>query len=174
MKKGGLRSIIIAYVVGAVLIAAPLVILAVWGDNEGIKGAQASLYIAVAAGAFAIIFASVYVVRYRIYLTTLSKGRKVQATYLNSEMKSTSSSKDYYCVTYSYDDGGKNVTKTTGIIYTWEQALAFKFAVNFEITVYKNHSYVTEDVEPLVIKHKAEIDEFKKAYAEAFNKYHNA
>lgn len=174
MKKGGLKSILIAYAVGAALIVAPIVVMLVWGDNEGIQGAKASLYIAVFAGILAVVFASVYVVRYAVFRITLAKGRTVQATYLTSEMKSSNSAKEYYCVTYKYDDGEKSVTKTTGIVYTWEQALALKFAENFEITVYKNFSYVTQDTEALIKEHKAEIDAFKRAYAEAYNKYHSA
>lgn len=174
MKKGGIRSIIIACAVGLALIIIPLAVMLIWHDNEGIRGAQASLYIAMILGALVIVFAAVYTGRYVAYNNTMAKGRKVQATYVSCEMKSTSSSKDFYCITYSYDDEGKTVTKTTGIIYTWEQALALKFAEKFEITVYKNHSYVTEELEPLIKEHKPEIDQFKRAYAEAFNKYHSA
>ncbi len=174
MKKSSWRSIIVAYVVGIVLIVAPIVVMTVLKDNEGIQGAKASLYIAVFAGALVVVFATSYVVRYLTFVMTLAKGRKVQATYLSSEMKSTSSAKDYYNVTYCYEDGDRNVTKTTGINYSWEQALALKYAGKFEVTVYKKHSYVTEDIDPLVVEHKAEIDEFKRAYAEAFNKYHGA
>lgn len=165
---------ITGFAVGAVLIVAPIVILAVWGDNAGIQAAKASLYIAVFAGVLAVAFSTAYAIRYIIFRTTLAKGRKAEATYLSCEMKSTSSAKDYYSVTYCYDDNGKSVTKTTGIVYTWEQALALKFAERFEITVYKGHSYVTQDVAPLITEHKNEIDEFKRAYAEAYNRYHNA
>lgn len=165
---------IIGFAVGAVLIVAPIVILAVWGDNSGIQAAKASLYIAVFAGALAVLFSAAYAVRYLTFRITLAKGRKVEATYLSCEMKSTSSAKDYYSVTYCYDDNGKNVTKTTGIVYTWEQALALKFAGHFEVTVYKSHSYLTQEIGPLIAEHKPEIDEFKRAYAEAYNKYHNA
>ena len=174
MKKNGIKSAIIAYVVGAILIVAPIVILSVWSDNAGIQGAKASLYIAVFAGALAVLFAATYMMRSAIFLTTLKKGRKVQATYVSSEMKSSNSTKDFYCVTYTYEDGEKTVTATSGINYTWEQALAFKFAENFEVTVYKKHSYITQETDSLVKEHKAEIDEFKKAYAEAYNKYHGA
>lgn len=165
---------IIGFAVGAVLIVAPIVILAVWGDNTGIQAAKASLYIAVFAGALAVLFSAAYAVRYLTFRITLAKGRKVEAVYLACEMKSSSSAKDYYCVTYSYEDNGKTVTRTTGIVYTWEQALALKFAGHFEITVYKGHSYVTQDIGPLIVEHKAEIDEFKRAYAEAYNRYHNS
>lgn len=174
MKKGGIKSIAISSAVGLVLILIPLAVMLIWGDNEGIQGAQASLYIAMILGAVVIVFSAIYTGRYVAYNTTMAKGRKVQAKYLSCEMKSTSSSKDYYCVTYSYEDGEKTITKTTGITYTWEQALALKFAENFEITVYKKNSYVTQDIEPLIKEHKPEIDEFKRAYAEAFNKYHSA
>lgn len=174
MKKGGVRSIVIASVTGLILIIAPIAAMLIWKDSEGIKGAQASLIIAMIAGVFAIVFAAIYTARYVTYNKAMLKGRKVQATYLTSEMKSSSGAKDYYCVTYSYKDGDKEITATTGIVYTWEQALALKFAKTFEVTVYKKHSYLTEETEPLIKEHKAEIDEFKRAYAEAFNKYHNS
>ena len=173
MKKKGLRSALIAYAVAAILIVAPIVVIAVWGDNTGIQGAKASLYIAVFAGALVAIFATSYVVRYAIFVTTLRKGRKVVAKYIASEMKSSNSTKDFYSVTYSYDDDGRTVTVTTGINYSWDQALALKFAEQFEITVYKKHSYVTADVNALVTEHKPDIDAFKRAYAEAYNKYHS-
>lgn len=172
MKKKGLRSALIAYAVAAILIVAPIVVIAVWGNNTGIQGAKASLYIAVFAGVLVAIFATSYVVRYAIFVTTLRKGRKVVAKYIASEMKSSNSTKDFYSVTYSYDDG-RTVTVTTGINYSWDQALALKFAEQFEITVYKKHSYVTADVEALVTEHKPDIDAFKRAYAEAYNKYHS-
>lgn len=174
MKKNGIKSAIIAFVVGVILIVAPIIVMIVWKDNEGIQGAKASLYIAVFAGALAVVFAAIHTVRYAIFRTTLAKGAKMTATYVSCDLKSTSSAKDYYCVTYKYDDGGSEVTKTTGIVYTWEQALALKYAETFEITVYKKHSYVTEDVDALAKEHKTEIDDFKRAYAEAFNKYHNS
>lgn len=172
MKKKGLRSAFVAYAVAVVLIVAPIVVMAVWGDNAGIQGAKASLYIAVFAGVLVAVFATSYVVRYAVFVTTLAKGSKVVARYMTSEMKSSNSTKDFYAVTYSYDDGGKTVTATTGINYTWDQALALKFAEQFEITVYKKHSYVTADVDALALEHKADIDAFKRAYAEAYNKYH--
>lgn len=173
MKKKGLRSAFVAYAVAVVLIVAPIVVMAVWGDNAGIQGAKASLYIAVFAGVLVAVFATSYVVRYAVFVTTLAKGSKVVARYMTSEMKSSNSTKDFYAVTYSYDDGGKTVTATTGINYTWDQALALKFAEQFEITVYKKHSYVTADVDALALEHKADIDAFKRAYAEAYNKYHS-
>lgn len=172
MKKKGLRSAFVAYAVAVVLIVAPIVVMAVWGDNASIQGAKASLYIAVFAGVLVAVFATSYVIRYAIFVTTLAKGSKVVARYMTSEMKSSNSTKDFYAVTYSYDDGGKTVTATTGINYTWDQALALKFAEQFEITVYKKHSYVTADVDALALEHKADIDAFKRAYAEAYNKYH--
>lgn len=173
MNKKGLRSAFIAYAVAAILIVAPIVVMTVWSDNAGIQGAKASLYIAVFAGALVALFATSYLIRYAVYVTTLRKGRKVVARYLTSEMKSSNSTKNFYAVTYSYDDDGKTVTVTTGINYSWDQALALKFAEQFEITVYKKHSYVTADVDELVEQHKPDIDAFKRAYAEAYNKYHS-
>ena len=49
-----------------------------------------------------------------------------------------------------------------------------KFAGHFEVTVYKSHSYLTQEIGPLIAEHKQEIDEFKRAYVEAYNKYHNS
>lgn len=173
MKKKGLRSAIIAYAVAVVLIVAPVVVMTVWGDNAGIQGAKASLYIAIFAGVLVAVFSTSYIIRYAIFRVTLAKGRKVSARYVTSEMKSSNSTKDFYSVTYSYEDGDKTVTATTGIVYSWDQALAFKYAQEFEVTVYKSHSYVTADADALVEQHKPDIDAFKRAYAEAYNKYHS-
>ena len=56
---------ITGFAVGAVLIVAPIVILAVWGDNAGIQAAKASLYIAVFAGVLAVAFSTAYAIRSR-------------------------------------------------------------------------------------------------------------
>lgn len=174
MKKNGVKSIVIASIVGLVLILVPMAVMIILKDNEGIQGAQASLIIAMIAGVVVIVFAVIYTARYVAYNKTLVKGKKIQATYVSCDLKSTSSAKDYYSVTYSYEDNGKSFTKTTGIVYSWEQALALKFAQTFEITVYNKHSYLTQEIDPLIKEHKREIDEFKRAYVEAYNKYHNS
>lgn len=176
MKKNGKKNekaaIAVALAVAVVLIAVPLIVLET-ADKDAIADFEASLIIIAVVGVAVFGFALLALGKYIRKRTALASGRRVIAKYVGCECKASTSSKEFYSVTYSYDDGGEEQTCTSSPVYTWDQALALKFEENFEIAVYGKSSFVTADLSALVIKHMEKIGEYKSAYMQAFREYHS-
>lgn len=174
MRIKGIMPVIVSSLLGLVLVLAPMAVMLIWSDNEGIKGAQTSLIIMMIVGVAVELFAIAYTAKYVAHNRAMVKGKQITAKFLSCKCKSTSSTKDYYSIKYSYTaDNGRVYVKESPIDYSREQSLALKFAEQFEVTVYGKSSYITQDIQPLIVRYKDKIDEFKKQYATAYNEYHN-
>lgn len=174
MKKNSLTPIVISSLLGAVLFIVPMAILAIWGDNEGIASSIASLLIIMAIGIVVELFAIFFTAKFVTRNNALAKGKIVYAEFVSCECKASNSTKDFYCVVYSVNIKGKDVKVQSPLVYSWEQALAFKYEKTFEVVVHKKNSYIVADADKLKVKHKKEIDEYKKSFYQAYNNYHNS
>lgn len=177
MKKNGKKNeraaIAVALAVSLILILVPVIVLET-ADKEAIADFEVSLILIAVAGVAVFGFALLALGRYVGKRAALTSGRRVLATYIGCECKASTSSKEFYSVTYSYkDDDGEELTWTSSPLYSWDEALALKFEGEFEIAVMGRKSYVTADLPSLVVKHIQQIGEYKSAYMKAYREYHN-
>ncbi len=175
MKKGGkneFAAVAVALAVSVILIVVPIVVLETV-DKEKIASFEVSLILVAVAGVAVFGFALLALGRYVGKRAALSSGRRVLAKYIGCECKASTSSKEFYAVTYSYGDGDEEMTWTSSPLYGWDEALALKFEGEFEIAVMGRKSYITADIPALVVKHMSEIGEYKSAYIKAYRDYHS-
>lgn len=171
-KKNERAAIVVALAVSIVLIVVPIVVLETV-DKEKIASFEMSLILIAVAGVAVFGFALLALGRYVGKRAALTSGKRVTATYVGCECKASTSSKEFYSVTYSYNEDGEELTWTSSPLYSWDEALALKFEENFEIAVMGRKSYITADLSALVIKHMSEIGEYKSAYMKAYRDYHS-
>ena len=172
-KKNERAAIAVALAVSIVLIVVPIVVLETV-DKEKLASFEMSLILIAVAGVAVFGFALLALGRYVGKRAALASGRRVLATYVGCECKASTSSKEFYSVTYSYTDGGgEPMTWTSSPLYSWDEALALKFEEEFEIALMGRKSYITADLPALVVKHMSEIGEYKSAYMKAYRDYHS-
>ncbi len=161
--------IAVAFGVGAVLIVAPVVLVAVLYALDKMEPRWYMYLIFIPVGIFSVVRGFMFLVDNRNIKMLQTQGVKVKGKYLSHGNNHGDRNPVYY-VRYSFEDeNGQTVLATSPAQYTWEQALAFRAAQEFTV-LYKNGKYmIGEDAARLFEKHFDDVTKLKQAYNEAFN-----
>lgn len=161
--------IAVAFGVGAVLIVAPVVLLAVLYALDKMEPRWYMYLIFIPVGIFSVVRGFMFLADNRNIKMLQTQGVKVKGKYLSHGNNHGDRNPVYY-VRYSFEDeNGQTMLATSPAQYTWEQALAFRAAQEFTV-LYKNGKYmIGEDAARLFEKHFDDVTKLKQAYNEAFN-----
>ena len=161
--------IAVAFGVGAVLIVAPVVLVAVLYALDKMEPRWYMYLIFIPVGIFSVVRGFMFLADNRNIKMLQTQGVKVKGKYLSHGTNHGDRNPVYY-VRYSFEDeNGQTVLATSPAQYTWEQALAFRAAQEFTV-LYKNGKYmIGEDAARLFEKHFDDVTKLKQAYNEAFN-----
>lgn len=161
--------ILVALGVGAVLIVAPVVLVAVLYALDKMEPRWYMYLIFIPVGIFSVVRGFMFISDNRNIKMLREEGAKIKGSYISHGTKHSDRQPLYY-VRYGFEDEtGQTVLATSPAQYTWEQALAFRAAQEFTV-LYKDGKYmIGEDAARLFEKHFEDVTALKKAYNEAFN-----
>lgn len=161
--------LIVAFGVGALLVIAPIILLIVLNALDKMETRWYMYLIFIPVGIFSIVRGFMFVCDNRNIHMLKTQGVKVKGRYISHGTRQGDRSPMYY-VRYSYkDERGETVMATSPAEYSWEQALAFRAADEFDV-LYKNGiSMIAQDAASLYEGNFEKVTALKKAYNEAFN-----
>ena len=129
------------------------------------------MYLAlIALGVFSVARGFIFVTHNRRLKRLSERGERIKARYVSHGTERQEGRMPVYYIRYTFEAAGKTFNAKSPAEYSWEQALAFRAAEEFDILYCDGDYTVADGGAEMYSRYFDRVQELKRAYNEAFYK----
>ncbi|MDE5618182.1 MAG: hypothetical protein K2I79_01695 [Clostridia bacterium] len=157
-----------AFILGIGLIIGPILLVVISKSLGKLNPTYYIYLILIALGAFSLVRGAMFLWHNSRLSALRAKGERLSASYVSHGTERQEGKVPMYYVRYTFAADGKTFNIKSPAIYSWEQALAFRAAQNFDILYYKGDNCIALSGAVMYSNYFDKVQQLKKAYNDAF------
>ncbi|MCI8325885.1 MAG: hypothetical protein HFH71_05010 [Clostridia bacterium] len=170
MREHKRWQIAVAFVFGVACVVGPILLVVVSRALGAFKSTYYMYLALIALGVFSVARGFIFVTHNRRLKRLSERGERIKARYVSHGTERQEGRMPVYYIRYTFEAAGKTFNAKSPAEYSWEQALAFRAAEEFDILYCDGDYTVADGGAEMYSRYFDRVQELKRAYNEAFYK----